>query len=429
MFISCFRTNICVLLTSNNNFVIVQTNMIHTFSCKNFYSFNKKTFVSFVVNDKAPDNDGYFRATSGLRLSKVESVIGPNASGKTNLLKVLPFLKWLIVDSLKKPSKSLPVRPFVFDKGSNNPIELSVDFEIDGSIFTYSFALTSSRILSEELKVRNKSKKKITSKKLFSRSWNDKVGKYEFDGIGFSLPKGFENLLPATGSIIAYLSGLKSHKQSQIIVDYWEKIETNVIEAGWIGDHSLPNGSMIYLETLNFYSDNQVLKKKAEELLRRFDLGLEGFEIKKEQHPQGLQLSISGVHSFEDHKQYLPFSYESSGTRQLFVLLKTILQVLSSGGVAILDEIDVNLHPDMIMFLFDLFIHPDTNPNNAQLLFSTHSHIVLSKLDKYEINLVEKNENGESETWRLDKMSGVRSDDNYFTKYMAGAYGATPDIN
>lgn len=401
--------------------------MIHSFSCKNFYSFCDENLVSFSVNEKTPDNDGYFKAPSGTRLSKVETIIGPNASGKTNLLKILPFVKWLIIDSLKNPSNSLPMRPFAFNESINNPTELSVDFEISGDIYTYTFSLQNTRILSEELKIRNKTKQKTTSKKVFFRIWDEKNNKYDFDGKNFDLPKGFENLLPPAGSIIALAKGL-NHKQSQIIANYWEKVETNVIEAGWIGDHLLPNASANLIETLNFYSDNQVLKEEAEKLLKRFDLGLEGFDIKKEQQPQGLQLNVRAVHLFGDQKQYLPIQYESSGTKQLFVLLKTILQVLSSGGIAVLDEFDVNLHPDMVISLFDLFIQPETNPHNAQLLFSTHSHIVLSKLDKYQIVLVEKNKKGISELWRLDEMAGVRADDNYYTKYLAGAYGAVPKI-
>jgi predicted ATPase len=96
--------------------------------------------------------------------------------------------------------------------------------------------------------------------------------------------------------------------------------------------------------------------------------------------------------------------------------------------VAVLDEFDVNLHPEMVLALFELFIQPETNPKNAQLLFSTHSHQILSKLDKYQIILTEKNDKGESESWRLDEMSGVRADDNYYSKYIAGAYGAVPKL-
>jgi hypothetical protein len=35
---------------------------------------------------------------------------------------------------------------------------------------------------------------------------------------------------------------------------------------------------------------------------------------------------------------------------------------------------------------------------------------------------VEKDENGESQTYRLDDVQGVRVDDNYYAKYMAGTY-------
>ncbi|HRZ29776.1 MAG TPA: hypothetical protein P5052_03415 [Candidatus Paceibacterota bacterium] len=67
--------------------------MIHSFSCKNFYSFKDKNVLNFVANNKAPKNNGYTSSFLGKRVSKIGTVIGANASGKTNLLKVLPFLK------------------------------------------------------------------------------------------------------------------------------------------------------------------------------------------------------------------------------------------------------------------------------------------------------------------------------------------------
>jgi hypothetical protein len=42
--------------------------------------------------------------------------------------------------------------------------------------------------------------------------------------------------------------------------------------------------------------------------------------------------------------------------------------------------------------------------------------------------LVEKDKNCQSEAWRLDEVKGVRSDDNLYAKYMAGAYGAVPEL-
>lgn len=404
--------------------------MIHSFSCKNFYSFKDLTTISFVVNDNAPSDNGYFESPSGVRLSKVETVIGPNASGKTNLLKVIPFLKWLIVDSFNMdPAAPIPVQPFMFGSYRHNPSDLSVEFEINADIYIYEFVLKGAMILSEELRIKNKNKKKTTSKRIFSREWDDQSKQYTFEGKNFNLPKGFENLIRSNASIIGVASRL-NHKRSQEIAKFWQQVDTNVIEAGWIGDHLLlPQAGTNLIKAIDFFSENETFKKAAERLLARFDIGLEELDIKKEKKEAGFSLNVQAVHSFKGEKQYLPFQYESSGTRQLLILLKTILQVLATGGVAILDEFDVNLHPEMVLSLFDLFIQPETNPLNAQILFSTHSHLILSKLDKYQIVFTEKNKIGVSEAWRMDEMSGIRSDDNYYSKYLAGAYGAVPKIN
>ncbi len=403
--------------------------MIHSFSCKNFYSFNDLTTVSFVVNEKAPHNEGYFRTESGNRLSKVETVIGPNASGKTNLLKVLPFLKWLITGSFDlKPSDLLPFKPFLFASNDNKTTEISADFEIKGDVFTYSFNVSRERIISEELKVRNKTNEKLTSKKVFSRYWNNKNEKYELDDNSFNLPKEFENSMRANASIVSVAVRF-NHKESQKIFDYWQKIETNVIEAGWIGDSLLPNAVKQLIETFDFYSENEIVKKEVDKLLSRFDLGLESFDIKKEKKGDEFSISINGIHTFGGQKDYrLPIQYESSGTKQLSVLSKSILLALTNGGMVVVDEFDVNLHPEVVLTLVELFIHQETNPHNAQLLFSAHSHRVLTRLDKYQIVLTEKNEKGESEAWRLDDVSNVRTDDNYYEKYITGAYGAVPKL-
>lgn len=402
--------------------------MIHSFTCKNFYSFAGENTVKFEVNDKAPKNNGYFVAPSKTRLSKIETIIGANASGKTNLLKVLPFLKWLITDSFaSNPSAVLPVKMFILTK--NKPAELSVDFEIDKDVFSYSFIINEEKVLKEELKIKNKTKEKITTKILFTRQWDDKNKSYTFIGEKFDFPKKFENLILRKNASVISAAMRSNHQLSEKIGQYWQKIETNVFEAGWIGDRLLPNSTQNLLEVLAFYSENESLKKEAEKFLRQFDLGFENIDIKKEKTEDGPAINVSVIHSFGDKKYSLPLKYTSAGTKHLFVILKMILQVLANGGIAIIDEIDASLHPDMVMSLYELFTSSETNPHNAQIIFSTHSHRILTELDKYQVVLTEKNKKGITEAWRLDEMEGVRADDNYYTKYIAGAYGAIPKIN
>jgi hypothetical protein len=121
-------------------------------------------------------------------------------------------------------------------------------------------------------------------------------------------------------------------------------------------------------------------------------------EIIKEKKENTFSIDVKATHLFNGQDQFLPIAYESSGTKQLLVLLKNILVALKNGNMVIIDEFEYNLHPEVLIALHDLFIHPETNPKNAQLLMSTHSHIILSKLDKYQIVLVEKDENGMSDT-------------------------------
>ena len=82
----------------------------------------------------------------------------------------------------------------------------------------------------------------------------------------------------------------------------------------------------------------------------------------------------------------------------------------------------------MIGAILELFANSRTNPNRAQLLFTSHAMEVLTVLDKYHIALVEKNADCESSAVRLDRITGARTDISLYAKYMAGAFGAVPNI-
>jgi predicted ATPase len=399
--------------------------MIHSFTCSNFYSFDDTVGVSFRVDNKSPDNHSYIRTPSGAKLSLVEAVIGPNASGKTNLLKVLPMLRWLIVDSFDlNPSSLLPVKPFVPHQEKGVPTKLSVVFEVDKDIFEYEVHLTQQRIQFESLMRRNKSSQRLTNKTLLKREYNNRTKSYSLELKGFLAPAGFPKVLRQNATAISTAVRL-NHELSVQISSYWQKVDFNVMESGWMGDQIF--GDQLGTQgALQFYHFNQELRIRAEEMLAKFDLGFAAFEF--EEQPNG-QVSFKILHNFGKEQFSLPVDYESSGTKQLFIILKTILMALSNGGIAVLDEFDAKLHPEMVEELIGLFTDRTTNPNSAQILFTTHSHKILSKLDKYQIVLTEKSREGHTDAWRLDDMKGVRSDDNYFSKYMAGAYGGVPNFD
>ena len=136
-----------------------------------------------------------------------------------------------------------------------------------------------------------------------------------------------------------------------------------------------------------------------------------------------------GVHKGRTGPFRLGLHQESSGMVALFLLLAKLLPVLRKGGVAVIDELESDLHPLMLEPVLNLFFDERTNPHKAQLLFTCHAAEVLKHLHKSQVLLVEKNAHSESEAWRLDSVKDVRADDNLYAKYLAGAYSAVPEFD
>lgn len=407
--------------------------MIREFSVKNFYSFKEENKVSFMVHGKAPCTDAYVDAQKGERTTKVLASFGPNASGKTNLLKALPFIHWFMKNSFNlKPDATIPFQSFRFEKDNAEPVELSVDFTHEDKVYRYGVRLNPDQVIDETLSMQNGHRFQY----LFKRTWDTATGKYDFATKNFGLSKGFGEFVQMRKNASVFSIALQhNHEDSKKIIEAWSHLNTNVLEQGREGRMVADEIMINLLESAVYFHGHPEYRKQAQVLLKRFDLGLTDIEIEerevgvdKEGKPEKIILPF-GIHVGKDESVHkLPFFYESNGTQNLFILLKKILPVLEEGGIAVLDEFEVDLHPHMIRPLVDLFLSRKTNPLNAQLLFSCHSTDIMKHLDKYQILLVEKDEYGYSKVIRLDEIKGVRSDDNLYAKYDAGAYGAVPNL-
>jgi len=392
--------------------------MIHLIKFKNFFSFKEEALISLKVSEKAPNTEKYIVDKTKTRLTKILAVFGHNAAGKTNALKAISFLQWFIVNAYTEdPDTEISISPFEFVR-EKKPTEMMVEFSIGQDLYLYYVNLTPEKVINEKLQKKILGKKKF--KTLFERSWDNEENNYIWKD-NFGLGVRFRERLRKNASVLA-TSIRDNHKESIRIFDFWNKISVNVGLAG-----KVDNEKYLIGEAAFFFSKNNKLKQKADELLQKFDLGLKAIEIiKKKETNHSVSFDLKGVH----HNNYtLSFQFESSGTRKFFAILKHILYVLEKGGVAVLDEFDTDLHPMMSEKLLEMFFSKETNPHNAQLIFSAHSPHLLNLLDKYQIALTEKDKKGESEIWRLDEMKGVRLDDNYYAKYLAGAYGGVPNFD
>lgn len=396
--------------------------MIHSYSCKNFYSIRDKVEVRFDVNNKAPKSDAYVDDGYS-RLSVVEAVVGPNASGKTNAIKALSFIRHLIAETAERDVDSdIPIHTF---HDNDNPTELSVEFSVRDRLFFYEFILCRERVLEETLKERSKTNDRVTYKTLASRKWNKKEKTYDVVDKVFGAPASLR--LRRNASIVSRVWLADEDGLAGDIVRYWRDcVVSNVAEGGNRDDHFALHGDHLTKVAIEHFYDNKALGEQAKVLLRELDLGFRDFE--KEELSVEARKIYRVVHQYGEKRFAPPLRYESSGTKRAILMLRHILEALShEGGVAALDELDAYLHPDIVEAFVKLFISPETNPNGSQLIFSSHSHQLLAELDKQQIVLTEKNsETGSTDVWRLDDLSGIRADDNYYAKYISGAYGAKP---
>lgn len=131
--------------------------------------------------------------------------------------------------------------------------------------------------------------------------------------------------------------------------------------------------------------------------------------------------------SFEDR--------ESSGTNKLFDLSGPIFETLYSGAVLVVDELDAKMHPLISQYIIELFNNPETNPKNAQLIFTTHDTHLLSQkiLRRDQIWFTEKDAKEQTDLYSLMDIvlpdgTKPRNDANYERNYIAGRYGAIPYI-
>lgn len=393
--------------------------MLHSYAFSNFQAFRERVEVDLTLNRKTHLTDWMAEAPTGERVSKLMAVIGPNGGGKTVLLKPVAFLGWFVSRSFQNaPDAGIPIAPHF--AASDQPSEFEFVADFDGKLWRYELRCTAQRVLHEALY-----QKRDRFGYVFVRDWDEASQRYTVKqrDFGFS-PQEARKVRP-NASLISTAAQYGVPLAARMAADY---VATNV---NFLGRRSL-NQDAVFSAAEHFAAmPDQALQMSN--LLASWDLGLTGVEIKEvaaasQQDPSRTIWVPFGKHKCRDTEASLPFALESSGTQGAFVLLSHLLQVLDEGGLAVIDEFENDLHPHMLEPILDLFANPATNPHGAQLIFTCHAVEVLNLVHKSQVMLVAKDEHCESSACRLDAVSGIRNDDNYYAKYMAGAYGAVPNL-
>jgi hypothetical protein len=391
--------------------------VLHSYSFTNFQSFLERVDVDLTINRKVALTDWMTASPLGERLSKLMAVIGPNGSGKTTLLKPIVFINWFVSSSFQlQPDAGIPVTPHF--AASGEPTQLTCMLEFEGKLWRYELRCTPERVIHEALY-----QKRERFSYVFVRDWDAASSSYVVKQQDFGLAPQEARKVRQNVSLIAWAAQFGVPLAVRM-TNFHVSTNVNVLGRVPMGDQD------VYVAAQHFAAQPEQQETMAR-LLSTWDLGLSGVELAElpvynSQEP-GQKIWVPfGKHKSKTSEFKLPFALESSGTQGAFVLLSRLLQTLELGGLAVIDEFENDLHPHMLEPILDLFANPSTNPYQAQLLFTCHAVEVLNLVQKSQVILVQKDEYCESSASRLDAVEGIRSDDNLYAKYMAGAYGAVP---
>jgi uncharacterized protein len=325
--------------------------MIHSYQFKNFLSFKDETEISFKLPKSAPQNNLSFNseADPNIRLSKVIAAFGPNASGKTNLLRPLALLSWFISNSFLQPAEALiPIHGHFVDLNNDKPCEFLIEFEFGKKIYQYELASTPRKVLKEVLRVKTSTK----SSYVFDRT-TDHIKQETF---GFNQQEA-EKVRPN-----ASLISTAAQYQTPIALElknFFLQFSSNVGPIGRVHFEQL-----LPLVT-KLYNENPKIKEKMLEIMKKIDLGLHDIEFVEEPYIANLAngqpivqraLLPHGIHFINGKKHNINFNFESNGTRSAFILLFRILSALNQGGLGIIDELEQDFHPDLLEYFLNLFL-------------------------------------------------------------------------
>ena len=416
--------------------------MLIEFTVENFRSFKKRqTFSLLASKDKELLEQNTFHANK-YNLLKTAIVYGANASGKSTLFMALISLLNFSVLSGPRSQKgdAIDISPFMLDvNNQNEPIFFEILFMLNNDKdsapvrYRYGIKLDRKHVIEEYLFAVNK----IKEVNLFDRAEQSIIPNKTY----FPESETFNTKIVRDNASYLSVCAQNNGEISGKIIKYFQKIAvtSGIDTPPFITMERINRGENLNRITKFLqFADIQVQGLKKQRTPVTFDIPDPDLaEFFKKKFPNAENDQISYAHNLYNGEEktgvwYFTEEFESLGTRKLFNYAGLILPVLDNGGVLFIDEFDSSLHPLIVENIIRLFNDKRFNRNNAHLIVSCQSvSLMTNKLFRRDqIWLCEKDRYGASEIYSLmDFEDLVRKDANFNKNYLAGKYGAVPNID
>ena len=447
-----------------------------SFKAENARSYRDEVELSLLAGRLTPKSIVFGIPTAGqpVRILPAVAIYGPNASGKSTLLKAMADLRTLVVESFRTPEKpsdqsgaqTLKRYPFLLtpsprdeqDDEITRAVEESrkrstryvVDLIVRNVRWEYGLEIGSEGVVSEYAYHYPNGRQALVFRREFvSDDDEDVVWGRAFRTYGRNLEQ-----FTRRHALVVSVAGTAG-------------LEPLVQLFSWFRDNLHLSESTDRRRRTTRIAE--LLEKAGNRgrvlaLLRAADLGI--LDASREPIPAEIQDRASGalrafVRAFrrtedeisdedisdltlDDMVRFvhqgpwgsstaLSASDESLGTLVWVELIGPVLDALEQGSVLLVDELDASLHPHLVRDLVELFQSPRRNPNAAQLIFNAHDVTLLGDssertLGRDQVWITEKQPDGATTLYPLSDFR-PRHDEAIARRYMQGRYGGVPTTN
>ncbi|MEE0999814.1 MAG: ATP-binding protein [Treponemataceae bacterium] len=427
--------------------------MLIDFTVKNYQSIRDAQTFSFVSESKTEDKNVLFSMENNtINLYPFSVIFGPNASGKSKFLYALEDLCNFVKESYRYSEKDniVAYKPFLLDSQCKDmPTCFELEYEVNGKRYLYILEISKTEVLREELYLFSYNKKSSKSK-VFIRKKGDALS----FGTTFSgSKKALESFLLINQSLLSR-SGNSNNDSLKEAYSFFED---------YVKFYTKRNLMSSRFSLTTYYlakSQDKDFKSIIIELLKTADIQIEDIKIEyrnnfeKENDVQEENIELDSkfdeiikllinskpktahkVYNCDDNELiYFDLKeQESTGTIKLYDLAMHILLSLSEGTLLVIDEFNNGLHPLIEKMIIDLYLNPEINKKNAQLLITSHDTYILDtcKLKREQIWFTDKNEEGVTELYSLNEFDKnvIRDYANYGKSYFDGRFKALPKVS
>jgi hypothetical protein len=390
----------------------------------------------------------------------VIGVFGANASGKSNFLHALSFMRRMVIASDRdvEPGFGLDREPFRLDAASyQEPSRYIVDLSLSGIRYTYGFTIDNDQVLEEWMYCYPLNRRRRVFERDRERySWGEES----------SRKADLERIAEITAPTALFVSTVARFSRRPQPSSDGEGAEPLHSVYRWFlrtRSRSRPGTRSRALgQAFPEFEDDRLV---IVDLLRAADVGIVDVMVKSptpiqqplfaEASDEAIQEPVIGARTRRQtrealfrNERRLKFAHrgpsgnvmmdladESAGTQQLLDLAIDAAVILRAGGTMTVDEIDASLHPLLTAKLISLFQSEVTNPHGSQLIFTSHDAALLGTFDaeeilhRDEIWFAEKDAEGVSVVYPLSDFKPRKEGENRQRRYLNGNYGGVPNLS